>query len=153
MARRLLLAAPMSPAEHRATLLDLLADAGVVMLITRAAEGASQFRPMIYAGVDDDIVRFATAIDAAKIVELTADPRIDLVARSGDRHAVVTGAAEVRRERAVIDLLWHESWLPWFPGGRDDRDLAVLYVHPLRGDYWDPAHGRRQSVRFPSAYH
>ena len=143
----------MSPAEHHATLLDLFADAAVVMLVTRAADGVAEIRPTIHAGVDEDIVRFATLIEAAKIVELTADPRVDLVARSGERHAVLTGAAQVRRERAVIDLLWHESWLPWFPGGRDERDLAVLYVHPLRGDYWDPISRRRQAVRFPSAYH
>lgn len=143
----------MHPADHRVALLDLLAAAEVLMMITRGADGLSQFRPVIHAGLDDDVLRVAAAVDAAKIVELSADPRVDLVARAGDRHAMLTGVAQVHRERALIDRLWHERWLPWFPDGREERDLAVLVIHPLRGDTWEPTTGRRQSVRFPSAYH
>lgn len=125
-------------AEQRTRLREILDDAGVVMLVTRDRAGASHVRPMAVAKVDDDgTIYLATSAKTAKIAELQADPRADLIFQGKVQFATVSGKASIRRERALIDELWRESWKLWFPEGKEDPDIVILVVSPERGEYWD----------------
>jgi general stress protein 26 len=135
---------PPPPAEvrNRARLHEILADAGTAMMITHGADGYLQHRPATVARIDDHAMFFATALDAATIVELTADPRIDVVVHDRGRCAAIRGTAEITRDRALIDRLWNAAWVSWFPAGVRARELAIVIVRPQQAEYWD-GHGMR----------
>lgn len=138
-------------AAHRAHLREILDDAGTVMLVTRAAEGLHG-RPMAIARVDDDgTIYLTTSIETAKVRELETDPRVDLFFQSKTRYATVSGAATVRRDRALVHELWAESWKLWFPEGKDDPNIVILVIDPERGEYWDQSGARGLSFLFRAA--
>ena len=39
--------------------------------------------------------------------------------------------------RAKVAELWKEPFRVWFPGGREDPDIALIAVEPERAEYWD----------------
>jgi len=41
------------------------------------------------------------------------------------------------RDRARIEEKWSEPLKAWFPDGKDDPQIALIRVHPERGEYWD----------------
>jgi general stress protein 26 len=127
-----------SSAEQRTRLREILDDAGTVMLITRDRAGASHIRPMAVAQVDDDgTIYLGTSFKTAKIGEIQADARVDLVFQGKVQFATVSGTTAIRRDRALVNELWKESWKLWFPEGKDDPDITILVITPDRGEYWD----------------
>ena len=49
----------------------------------------------------------------------------------------VSGRAEIVRDKAKIQEKWSEPLRAWFPEGKDDPQIALIRVHPVRGEYWD----------------
>lgn len=140
---------PEPPAEvrNRARLLEILSSCGTALMVTRAADGMLHHRPVSVARIDDDALYFVTTLEAAQIVELTADPRIDVIVRGrGVEHAAIVGTAEISRDRGLIDRLWTVALSRWFPGGATARDLAVVTVRPSGAEYWDAASGLKGVV-------
>lgn len=41
------------------------------------------------------------------------------------------------RDQGYIQDKWSEPLRTWFPEGRDDPQLALIRVHPERGEFWD----------------
>jgi len=41
------------------------------------------------------------------------------------------------RDRSRIDATWAEPMRAWFPNGKDDPQIALIRVHPTKGEYWD----------------
>jgi len=127
-----------SLAEQRTRLREILDDAGTVMLITHDLAGRSHIRPMAVAKVDDDgTVYLATNIKTAKVREIQADARVDLVFQGKLQFATVSGTATLRHDRVLVNELWKDSWKLWFPEGKDDPDITILVIDPDRGEYWD----------------
>ena len=56
---------------------------------------------------------------------------------SSQTYVAVTGRAEIVRDKAKIDEKWSEPLKAWFPKGKDDPEIALLRVHPERGEFWD----------------
>lgn len=48
------------------------------------------------------------------------------VAKGHDYFACLAGAARVDNDFAMIDKLWNKQVEAWFPGGKDDPNLALL---------------------------
>jgi general stress protein 26 len=52
----------------------------------------------------------------------------DSIVSASNKYLSVSGVAEVCTDRAKIAELWTEEWKLWFPGGKDDANLALLRV-------------------------
>jgi general stress protein 26 len=51
---------------------------------------------------------------------------IQFVSKGQDYFACLAGTAQVDNDRAMIDKLWSKPVEAWFPGGKDDPNLALL---------------------------
>lgn len=121
--------------EH---LYDLVKDFRTAMLVTKDSSGELHARPMSVAELQADAdAYFATSIDSAKIQEIETDPKVLISFQSGSQFATISGTARVVRDRAVIERLWSDAWLAWFPGGKDDPSLCLLKFEAREGEYWD----------------
>ena len=61
---------------------------------------------------------------------------IDVVDRPTEakrRIGVVTQTNTLDRSLDV----WHPALRTWFPEGKDDPSIALIRVHPAKGEYWD----------------
>lgn len=55
------------------------------------------------------------------------------------RYVSVSGVAQLVRDQKKIASLWRSDYETWFPGGKDDPNLALLKVTVTSAEYWDPA--------------
>ena len=118
---------------------DLLAKFETAMLCTHTAKGNLRGRPMALAGVDDDsTVWFFTGVESGKVEEIVLDTHVAVVCQKDrDLYVSLSGKATLLRDKDKINELWQESFKTWFPGGKDDPNLAVVSVTPEEGEYWD----------------
>lgn len=125
-------------ASARRRLIELLRSFGAAILVTHTREGGLHARPLAVAEVrDDDTIVFSTAIDSAKVAEITSDPRVLVVFQDAAKSAVVAGTARVLTDRSLVEKLWSESWRLFFPAGKDDPDLCLIEVTAAQAEYWD----------------
>jgi len=109
----------------------------VGMLTTADEAGHLSSRPMYVLKMDaDGAIWFFTKAHSGKAhalghVNLTfTDP--------GDADFLsITGSAELVQDRAMIDALWRPAAKPWFKGGKDDPELALLKVTIDCAEIWD----------------
>jgi general stress protein 26 len=124
--------------EKAKHLVEVMKDFDAGMLVTRTSAGVLRGRPMAIAKVDDDgAVYLSTSLDSPKVQELESDPRVTLQLQGKAQFVSVSGTATLRKDRALVDSLWKESWKVWFPKGKDDPSLAIIVVKPEEGEYWD----------------
>jgi general stress protein 26 len=127
-----------APEQH---LNEIVAGFATGMLVTRMADGGMHARPLAVAAdpqrKDGGIIYFATSIKSPKVAEIEGDPSVLVTFQGKATWAVIAGAAEVVRDRALIERLWSEDWRVFFPGGRDDPDVCILAITPCAGEYWD----------------
>lgn len=129
----------LTDSEKRERLKELMADFQTAMLVTRTEDGGLRSRPLSVVHNEDDRERvyFSTAVDSPKVIELEADPRVNVCMQSKLRFVSLTGVARLVKDRALIDKLWSETWKFWFPKGKDDPSLRILIVEPSEAAYWD----------------
>ena len=129
----------LTDSEKRVRLKELMADFHTAMLVTRTEDGGLRSRPLSVVHNEDDPQRlyFSTAIDSPKVLELEADPRVNVCMQNKRQFVSVTGVARLVKERALVDKLWSEAWKIWFPKGKDDPSLRILIVEPSEAAYWD----------------
>ena len=117
--------------------------AGVAMLMTIDEQGGHAGRPMLPLLLDDDPhIYFLTHQSSRKVAQLAIQPRIGLTITGAHCYVVVAGRANVLRDRAIIDQLWHPTYRAWFPRGKDDREAVALQVVVERINYWEPPRSR-----------
>src|SRR5262249_30993628 len=108
------------------------------MLVTRGVDGTLRGRPLTVAKeYDDGRVFFAIRVESLHVRELESDPQVAVVFQDDRRHVSLSGTARLRRDRALVDELWSETWRLWFPHGPEDPNLAIVEVRPTSGEYWD----------------
>ena len=54
-----------------------------------------------------------------------------------DRYVSVSGQARISEDAAKKEALWSVMAKPWFPGGVNDPDLALLEIGIHHAEYWD----------------
>ena len=126
-----------SPEQNRKHLIDLVRDFDAAMLVTRAADGELRGRPLSVAKYDDGCLFFAIRVESLHVTELEGDPHVAVLFQDELRQVSLSGTAQLRRDRALLEELWSETWRLWFPHGVDDPNLAILEVRPTSGEYWD----------------
>ena len=131
--------------DHRAhegaqKLYDLVKDVKVCMMTTLQADGTLHGRPMY--GLESDEpgdLWFYTYLDTSKTTEIGRDGHVNLAYCNPDKqhYVSVLGRAEVVRDKDAMAAKWKESFRTWIPKGVDQPGLALIRVHPERGEYWD----------------
>lgn len=101
------------------------------VFVTVDDRGRPVDRVMWAARVDDDLtVYYATALDSAKIGRIKANPNILAIWFGGGRYVSLRGVAEVTTDRAILDGLWRDSFVRYFPGGKTDPNYAAIKITP-----------------------
>jgi general stress protein 26 len=120
-------------------LFDVVDDFDVAMLVTYSADSIHA-RPMAIAQLDFGIgVYLITNINSFKIDEISANQNALLTFQSASRFASVRGELAVLVDRELIENLWKEAWKIWFPGGKQDPNIALLKFTAHEGEFWDNA--------------
>lgn len=110
------------------------------MLTTVESDGSLHSRPMYNQEADENgDFWFFTKLQSPKVEEISKDNQVNLAFANPDKqhYVSIAGKAEIVRDRSKIDEKWSEGLRTWFPGGRDDPQVALIRVHPIRGEYWD----------------
>lgn len=118
---------------------DLVMDLDIAMFTTREAGGQLHSRPMDTQQVDDlGHLWFLTSRKSDVVGEVHANPAICLTYGSKAKNAYlcVSGEAQEIHDQAKISELWSSMHAVYFPGGRDDPDLALLRVVPTHAESW-----------------
>jgi general stress protein 26 len=124
--------------DPRRHLIDLMEGFSNAMMITRSSNHSIHARPMAIAELGaDGMLYFATSLDSGKLREIEADPSIALTLQDSSVYISILGTAHISTDRALIDRLWKEPMLIWFPKGKDDPSLVILKVDPQDAEYWD----------------
>lgn len=121
-------------------LYELIKDVKIAMMTTVDSNGKLHTRPMHSHEADEHgDLWFFTQIDSAKIQEISRDTDVSLgYADPGSQTYVsVSGKAEMVRDKAKIEEKWSEPMKAWFPEGKDDPQIALIRIHPERGEFWD----------------
>ena len=130
----------MDPKAERAHFVQVLRSFEDAQLVTRTPAGMLRSRPMAIAAVEDDgTAWFVTSHDTGKVFEIEEQAQVAVTFHSRARFASLSGRASIVDDRARIRALWTEKWRPWVPGGPDTRDLVLIRVEPIVGEYWDQA--------------
>jgi general stress protein 26 len=59
------------------------------------------------------------------------------VAKGHDYFACISGAIRIDNDFAQIDKLWNNQVEAWFPGGKDDANLALLRFDIDNAELWE----------------
>jgi general stress protein 26 len=59
------------------------------------------------------------------------------VSKGHDFFACLSGSVAIDNDRAMIDKLWSKQTEAWFPGGKDDPNLALLRFDIADAELWE----------------
>ncbi|WP_333571254.1 pyridoxamine 5'-phosphate oxidase family protein [Sphingomonas sp.] len=62
---------------------------------------------------------------------------LQFVSKGHDFFACLAGAARIDNDFAMIDKLWNSQVEAWFPGGKQDPNLALLRVDIDDAELWE----------------
>lgn len=127
-------------ADNIIHLANLIKDVEIAMLTTTQADGKMVSRPLGTQQVEfDGDLWFATGADSEKVVEINADPRVNVSYASAAKNTYVSvsGRAAIVADRAKIEELWSPAMKLFFPGGKDDPNLRLIRVSAESAEYWD----------------
>jgi len=122
-----------------ATLAELIRDVRIAMLTSVESDGALHSRPMATQQTDfDGTLWFFTDADAPKVREIAGERHVNVAYASAEENLYisVSGTAKTLRDQSKIDELWNPVHKAWFPGGKDDPNLALLKITVHRAEYW-----------------
>jgi len=126
--------------EGATKLFGLIKDIKIAMMTTADADGKLYSRPMWSQDTDEaGDLWFFTKLHSPKTAEISRDNQVNLAYAdpSSQTYVSVAGKAEIVRDQAIINDKWSESLKTWFPNGKSDAEVALIRVHPEKGEYWD----------------
>lgn len=117
----------------------LIKDARVAMLTT-SQEGRLYSRPMVASQKRfDGTLWFFTRKSSPKVAEVTGHHEVNVAYASAAEMSFVSlaGRAILVDDNQAIDEHWNAMAGAWFPGGKEDPDVALLRVDIDTAEYWD----------------
>ena len=124
---------------------DFVNDIKVCMFCTKVADVPFRTRPMATLEVDDEgNLWFFTGKSSDKNDEIKDNDTVQLIySKNSDAHFLtITGKATMVQDQAKKDELWNPIVKAYFPGGKEDPDLALIKVKPEAAHYWDTVYGK-----------
>ncbi len=74
--------------------------------------------------------------DLVQALHPGAKAHFTIVSKAQDFHACMSGLLSVRDDRAMLDRIWSPVSAAWYPGGKDDPDLAMLALDLSSAAIW-----------------
>ena len=135
------MATPQRREDNLHKLREMMKDIDFCMLTTVDENGNLHSRPM---SVNEHIdpngdLWFFTGASSLKVSEISRLPKVNVsFADPDNQHYVsISGTAELVRDRKKIEELWKPEFKMWFPGGKDDPEIALLRISLEKAEYWD----------------
>lgn len=117
---------------------QIIEDARIGMLTTRAENGHLTSRPMTTLDVEfDGDVWFLVDSDSDLAREIEADPQVNVSYVESDAWLSLSGRAETVDDQARKSDLWNNLVEAWFPDGKHDPGVVLLHVVGESAHYWD----------------
>jgi len=123
-----------NPQEIAAKFLGKLKDSPFVMIGLMDGEHSE---PMT-AQIDDDqpnTLFFFAGRDNR--IAKGGDAMAQFVSKGHDFFACLAGNASIQNDPALIDKLWDKQVEAWFPGGKEDPNLALLRIDIESAELWE----------------
>jgi general stress protein 26 len=135
---------------------ELLGKFSAAVLVTHAGMNKLRARPMAIAKVEGNgNLWFITGAETAKVHEIISNTAVQIICQQ-DRSAClsIAGHAEIVEDKAKLDELWREEHKVWFPKGKSDPDIRLIYVKGEEAEYWDNtgAEGLKYLFKAAAAY-
>lgn len=127
-------------AENQADKLKaLLEKFDTAMFITHAGADKMRARPMAIAKVEPNCdLWFVTGRETAKVHEIESRKHVNVVCQDGEKVCIsISGRAELVVDRRKLDEVWKEEFKVWFPGGKSDPEIRLIFVRGEEAEYWD----------------
>jgi len=124
---------------------DFVNDIKVCMFCTNVTHLPFRTRPMSTLEVDEEgNLWFFSAKSSDKNDEIKDNDTVQLIyAKNSDAHFLtITGQATLVHDKAKKDELWNPIVKAYFPGGKEDPNLALIKVKPMAAHYWDTVYGK-----------
>ncbi|MBB3695296.1 pyridoxamine 5'-phosphate oxidase family protein [Sphingomonas sp. BK580] len=123
------------PTKLKHDLWQKMADSPFVMV--GPADGSAHSEPLT-AQLDEDQVD-TLFFFVGKDNRLAGGGRVmaQYVSKGHDFFACMDGQARIDNDPALIDKLWNKQAEAWFPGGREDPNLALLRVDVDSAELWE----------------
>jgi general stress protein 26 len=119
---------------------ELVKDIRIAMMSTISEDGQVHSRPMATQDTPfDGTLWFLTRNTSDKVINIQQHRNVTLDYADTDHSKYITlrGKAFVSENRAKIKELWNAMYKAWFPGGKNDPEIAVLRVDVSEGEYWE----------------
>tara|TARA_B110000503_G_C7140830_1_gene410758 strand:- start:78 stop:626 length:549 start_codon:yes stop_codon:yes gene_type:complete len=133
----------MSSPEHKSLIWNLISKIKVGMLTTVNGDGENSLhaRPMsLVQDVYDGTLFFFTSKSSGKVYEVTNDDQevgITFSDPSEQVYVSLSGQAKLTQDKELISKYWSSGVAAWFPGGIDDKEVAILKVKIDKGEHWN----------------
>ena len=128
-------------AEQVKQIAKLLEDIDFCMFTTVGDNGDLVSRPLSTQAAEFDGERlwFFTSARSPKVREIKRNKKVNVAYTSTDRnvYASVAGDARLNQDKSKIDEFWKDGYKAYFPGGKDDPDVALIEVMVRTIEYWD----------------
>lgn len=114
------------------------------MLVTHAQGEKIRARPMAIAKVEDNCdLWFLTGKESPKVHEIENNQQVGVVCQDGEKICIsISGRAELVNDRRKLDETWKEAFKVWFPGGKEDPQIRLIFVRGDEAEYWDTHGGK-----------
>ena len=130
--------------NDREKLYAMIEKVHIAMMTTVEPDGSLHTRPMGSQKADEEgNLWFFTEKNGGVAKNVAANPQIALGYSDphGSDYVAVTGTATLTDDQATIDAKWSEILTAWFPKGKDDPNIVLVRVDPVRGEFWDTKSG------------
>lgn len=120
--------------EIKRTFWAKIADSPFVML---GVEGGGHSEPLTVQLDDEQVDTLFFFIGKDNRAARGGKGMVQFVSKGHDFFACLSGTARIDNDAAQIDKLWNSHVEAWFPGGRDDPNLALLRFDIDSAEMWE----------------
>ena len=123
------------PKKLKSDLWDKMSDSPFLMV--GPADGSAHSEPLTAQLDKDQVDTLFFFIGRDNRVANKDKVMAQFVSKGHDYFACLSGKARLNNDRALIDKLWNKQVEAWFPGGKEDPNLALLQVDVDSAELWE----------------
>lgn len=106
-------------------------------LMVGPADGSTHSEPLAVQLDEDQVDTLFFFIGKDNRVAGKDKLMVQFVSKGHDFFACLSGRGRINNDRALIDKLWNNQVEAWFPGGKEDPNLALLQVDVDSAELWE----------------